>query len=405
MASLVCGAQPVLICHGSRPPLTSRGTLRLALPAPLLPVPCLLEASTQTRCVAMAAVRRQQQSKRRKGRGENVEDVTGFEEDDPDYEMVATSSLPRAPAIADTPLPSEQEEKPYPVFAPKPSAINQQPWSWSEDGKDNNEAPIPEWNPKTGFMGSPSFSSRRQAGSSRTGRGSSTEDVSPEASAAAEPQIDLLSPSAAASGEDLPKVTQSQVLGACFGTTLWMTVLGLFLRAYAQTNAPNVLGTDEVLLAQYLAIPSGFGSWTNAGILLGSAGVVSLARFQLLNVWPDFQSATERSNKQILSSLSWVDMGLVATLSGVSEELLFRGAIIPGTFLDWRGVLISGVIFGALHNSGGRNPAFAAWAGAVGCLYGGAFLVTKNIWVPAAAHVLANFISAAAWKNRNPRSS
>ena len=30
-----------------------------------------------------------------------------------------------------------------------------------------------------------------------------------------------------------------------------------------------------------------------------------------------------------------------------------------------RGVLIAGLAFGVLHNSGGRNPAFAAWASLV----------------------------------------
>jgi len=66
-----------------------------------------------------------------------------------------------------------------------------------------------------------------------------------------------------------------------------------------------------------------------------------------------------------------------------------------------RGVLISGVVFGLLHNSGGRNLAFAAWASGVGCLYGASFLVTHNIWVPAAAHAVSNFVSAAVWKGRN----
>lgn len=71
------------------------------------------------------------------------------------------------------------------------------------------------------------------------------------------------------------------------------------------------------------------------------------------------------------------------------------------TSLLRRGVLLSGVIFGLLHNSGGRNPAFAAWATGVGCLYGGAFLLTHNIWVPAVAHSVANFVSAAVWKARS----
>lgn len=62
-----------------------------------------------------------------------------------------------------------------------------------------------------------------------------------------------------------------------------------------------------------------------------------------------------------------------------------------------RGVLIAGAAFGVLHNSGGRNWAFAAWAAAVGCVYGGAYLATGDIAVPAGAHVLSNFAAAILW--------
>ena len=73
-------------------------------------------------------------------------------------------------------------------------------------------------------------------------------------------------------------------------------------------------------------------------------------------------------------------------------------AIIPASFPDWRGAVLSGVIFGLLHNSGGRNLAFAGWAAGVGVLYGGLFLYSENIWVPITAHAAANFCSAVAWK-------
>ena len=62
-----------------------------------------------------------------------------------------------------------------------------------------------------------------------------------------------------------------------------------------------------------------------------------------------------------------------------------------------RGVLIVGVGFGLLHNSGGRNWAFAGWASVVGTLYGAAFLGTGDVLVPMAAHSLANFASGRLW--------
>ncbi len=103
---------------------------------------------------------------------------------------------------------------------------------------------------------------------------------------------------------------------------------------------------------------------------------------------------------QILTPLGWPDVLLVACLTGLSEELLFRGAFIPASLPDWRGVMLSATLFGLLHNSGGRNLSFAAWAGGVGGLYGAAYLATGNIWVPIAAHALNNFSSAAIWITR-----
>ncbi len=38
---------------------------------------------------------------------------------------------------------------------------------------------------------------------------------------------------------------------------------------------------------------------------------------------------------QVLTPLSWPDLLWVAALPGISEELLFRGALIPALFPDW----------------------------------------------------------------------
>ncbi len=69
-----------------------------------------------------------------------------------------------------------------------------------------------------------------------------------------------------------------------------------------------------------------------------------------------------------------------------------------------RGVLIAGIGFGILHNSGGRNWAFAGWASLVGILYGFAFLVTQDLYVAMGAHSLANMVSASVWLQNNKHS-
>lgn len=101
---------------------------------------------------------------------------------------------------------------------------------------------------------------------------------------------------------------------------------------------------------------------------------------------------------QVLGPLGAADLVWVGALPAVSEELLFRGALIPAIYPDWRGALIAGLAFGVLHNSGGRNPAFAAWASLVGTAYGALFLATGSVACPALAHSLANIASGALWR-------
>ena len=70
-----------------------------------------------------------------------------------------------------------------------------------------------------------------------------------------------------------------------------------------------------------------------------------------------------------------------------------------------RGAVIAAVVFGLLHNNGGRNWAFAAWASAVGLVYGLCFLETKELWVPVGAHAMANYASATLWLQQQQNGS
>eukprot|EP00798_Chlamydomonas_sp_ICE-L_P008083 gene8083-1325_t len=316
----------------------------------------------------------------------------------------------------------------YKVFAPPAGSVEKpggEVWSWGENAPSgSNEAPVPEWNPKSGFMRTESDlddddSSSSAGWAGEAGAAPYSEPVSLFAPAETEDggalpsvskgqvgegwwegaDVSLFSPAETEDRGALPSVSKGQVLSSCVSTTGWMLLIGFFLRLYAETNATEVLGTDPQVLAEFLQI-NGIESWSNVGIVLGAVLTVTGARVALMKVWPEFRIATNRSNQQILQPLGWIDIIVIASLTGISEEFLFRGAIIPASFPDWRGVVLSGVIFGALHNSGGRNIAFAAWASAIGCFYGGLFLFTHNLWVPAAAHSLSNFASAALWKSR-----
>ncbi|MEW5304087.1 MAG: hypothetical protein WDW36_006721 [Sanguina aurantia] len=332
----------------------------------------------------------------------------------------------------------------YPVFprlrdADTNQPIGATPWTWAdspeeEDDSDTPAAVTPAWNPRTGFMqetrdvpgtrsqpaNAPPSAGAGQDSAAASGGGSGRAEGEPargvrvrqRRSSSAQAAAGSPTPSgqavaasrAAVLGQtgELPAVGKGQILSACWSTSFWMCVAAVVIRGTADLSAAAVLGTDPEQIQQLLQLPSGLESVQNAAIMVTVVAGVTAARFALLTSWPEFQAATQRSNQQVLEPLNYLDIAIVATLTGVSEELLFRSAIIPATSPDWVGVLIAGVVFGVLHNSGGRNVAFAGWASAVGVVYGAAFLFTHNIWVVAGAHALANLSSAVAWKRGFP---
>lgn len=325
----------------------------------------------------------------------------------------------------------------YPVFPKPPKTVERLPgsskWSWDEEQspagqqqQQQGEA-APLWNPKTGFMrtraeleqqqAAAAASSSQQAaaqpiasstGSSSSSSGGVVERLQDVPNPLQAPQLppSALADSAAAAGQqpasgELPAVGRGQVLTSCALTAAAMAGAAVGLSVLVAPRSAALLGTSQEAVDRLLQLPPGLQGMQQVGVMLGAAAVVTAARFVLKQQWPEFREASDRSNQQVLTSLGWPDVVLVALLSGVSEELLFRWALIACTWPDARGVLLSGAVFGVLHVSGGRNAAFAAWASAVGCLYGAAFLATGNVWVPAGAHAIANFGSAAAWISAN----
>lgn len=138
---------------------------------------------------------------------------------------------------------------------------------------------------------------------------------------------------------------------------------------------------------------------------LAAAGAITLGRMALISTVPSFKQATDASNTQVLTPLTGpLDILVITLIPAIAEELLFRGALIPAIYPDWRGAVIAGAVFGALHANGGRNAVFAAWAGVVGCVYGGIFLLTGNVVVPIVAHGLGNVASAVMWLSQSKTS-
>lgn len=92
--------------------------------------------------------------------------------------------------------------------------------------------------------------------------------------------------------------------------------------------------------------------------------------------------------KQYVGGLHPADALLLAALSSLAEELMFRGLLLPYT-----GVALSSILFGAAHfvPREGLWP-WSVWATGAGALFAWSALLTGGLLAPLSAHFAVNAI-------------
>lgn len=140
--------------------------------------------------------------------------------------------------------------------------------------------------------------------------------------------------------------------------------------------------------------------------LLTGAGLgvaITLASALAYRVWPAYRRSADFYLKFVLAPLTWPDLMWMGLLPGLSEELLFRGVMLPAIGLNWFGIVISGMSFGVLHMSGLQQWAYVAWASLVGIVLAISAVATGNLLVPILAHIVTNLVASLVWKFRQQR--
>ncbi|KAL3751837.1 hypothetical protein ACJRO7_012639 [Eucalyptus globulus] len=187
--------------------------------------------------------------------------------------------------------------------------------------------------------------------------------------------------------------SRSTVLQACTVTSGLMVALGAIIREASHVafmeGLPVIDCTKEISF--------GFETW-HLELVTGLVILISSCRYLLLRTWPDFAESSEAANRQVLTSLEPVDYLVVSFLPGISEELLFRGTLLPLTGNNWTSVLLVAALFGILHLGSGRKFSFAIWATFVGLMYGSATVVSSSIVVPMLSHSLNNLVGGMIWR-------
>jgi uncharacterized protein len=140
--------------------------------------------------------------------------------------------------------------------------------------------------------------------------------------------------------------------------------------------------------------------WSGQDLLIGiSIGLgITVASSVIYRLWASYRRSADFYLALILKPLAWTDLVWLGLLPGLSEELLFRGVMLPALGLNLFAVVVSSVCFGVLHFSGSQQWAYVIWATVIGLVLGGSALATGNLLVPIVAHITTNLISSLVWK-------
>lgn len=130
------------------------------------------------------------------------------------------------------------------------------------------------------------------------------------------------------------------------------------------------------------------------GLGLTITGMSGLA-YQL---FPPYRRSANYYLEMVLKPLILPDLIWLGLLPGLSEELLFRGVMLPAFGLGHLAVILSSLCFGVLHFSGSQQLPYVIWATIVGLMLGYSAILTGNLLVPIVAHIVTNLISSYLWK-------
>lgn len=125
-----------------------------------------------------------------------------------------------------------------------------------------------------------------------------------------------------------------------------------------------------------------------ASVALGVAAAAALlaAAWLLERTLPSFRRTSRRLERLVrdLRLPPWAAL-LAALASGVSEELFFRGWLLPTG-----GLWLQALVFMALHPAGRSGWSYTLFTGVAGLLFGALTLYSGSLWPALIAHVAVN---------------
>lgn len=182
---------------------------------------------------------------------------------------------------------------------------------------------------------------------------------------------------------EIPYLTRTQILVA-----MGVTAILLWIVARVWLNYGNFY-----LFRWY---------WSVRDLLwgLGLGLIITALSGLAYRLCPPYRQSADYYLEIVLKPLILPDLIWLGLLPALSEELLFRGVMLPALGLDYVAVIVSSMAFGVLHLSGPQQWPYVIWATIIGVILGSSALISGNLLVPIVAHMITNWISSFFWKWR-----
>ena len=147
--------------------------------------------------------------------------------------------------------------------------------------------------------------------------------------------------------------------------------------------------------------------WHEQDLLLGiGLGlIITILSGLAYRLSPSYRQSANYYLEMVLKPLALPDLIWLGLLPGLSEELLFRGVMLPALGGNYTAVIGSSLCFGVLHLSGPQQWPYVIWATIIGIILGYSALLSGNLLVPIVAHIVTNLLSSYLWKIQKPITS
>ncbi|AFY73086.1 CAAX amino terminal protease family [Synechococcus sp. PCC 7502] len=186
----------------------------------------------------------------------------------------------------------------------------------------------------------------------------------------------------------MPTLTRSQVL-------ICMAVSAVVMLVVAKTW--TFLFDARVISLSWQPIHLAWG--------IGLGLLVTLLSSLIYEIWADYRLAANTYLEMVLKPLELVDVIWLGILPGMSEELLFRGVVLPSFGMNAVGLIVSSLIFGILHMASLKHWQYAAWAVIVGIGLGLVTIATDSLLPAVTTHIFTNSLSGLIWKLKQQKLS